>query len=115
MDYLLQDPRPDAIDTQRWRCALIFVHHVVTDRSRAVELAANLWTLRCIGATLTPGRGGLRIGYYRGRWTDEVEFEWFKAYSLKPFRTEVSQLLKKVEQVVDKKEVPDEWKKYLKR
>jgi hypothetical protein len=110
--HILSDPRPEEPDTKRWRCALLLVHRVVLDRSRAVELASRLWTMRQIGASLKPDRAGLKFLYLPGQWTDEAEFEAFKTRALGEFRNEVIELLNRVERVVDKQEVPEEWNVY---
>ncbi len=108
--YLLSDPRPEESDSKRWRCALLMVHRVVPDRDKSIDLGSRLWTMRAMGATLKPDRVGLRFCYLPGGWTDEKEFESFKANALGVYREEVIRLLNQVEIIVDKHDLPEEWR-----
>jgi len=111
--HILRDPRPEEPDTKRWRAALLLVHRLIPEPEKAIELGSSIWTMRCMGTSLRPDRGGLKfVRLPNGQWVDDAEFDTFKFHAFGCYREEIVKLLNQVEQIVDKQEVPEAWRSY---
>ncbi|WP_391574518.1 hypothetical protein [Cohnella sp.] len=99
MEYLLNDPRPDLPDTQKWQLLLRLIP-LIEDKARACQLHKLLWSFRCYGTILKYNASGLYFWISmdeRCPYDNEAEFEIDKKKYFTPYREEISWLIRKVE------------------
>lgn len=99
ISFLFEDPRPDLPDTLLWDKLLKAVPKVA-DRSIALELHSNLWSMRSAGVILArryPGTLKFEPIIGRGGDFDSVEFfDEMKRQHLLQFSPEIKELLREV-------------------
>jgi hypothetical protein len=99
MTNLFVDPRPDLIqDTNLWTKLFRLIPEL-ENKEAAVMLQKHLWAIRCFGVVLKQSPKGLKFEPIVGpecAWEYEVDFEEVKIKYLKPYVTEISWMLKRL-------------------
>lgn len=107
---LLRDPRPTQPDSMRWRCLFIQIHKIGMPHSRALDLASRMQTIREMGTVLRADLTGLKFRCLLhtdgGHWESEDFFREIVTPTLAmDFKNEIIVLLRRVEEIVDRREV----------
>lgn len=98
----LQDPRPEMLDTVRWRLLFLLVakKQDVWEWSKMETLLRNLWFFRHYGTGLKADLVGLRFVpmiHPLGYWKSEEEFNEAKKSAFTPYANELTKLLQQVD------------------